>query len=66
MDVGHEPVTLDNLCYGHREAVLEGHFVQADLADNTALSRLFDTFPIEAVVHFAAFCYVGASMDSPT
>jgi UDP-glucose 4-epimerase len=65
VDGGHEPVTLDNLCYGHREAVLEGHFVQADLADNTALSRLFDTFPIEAVVHFAAFCYVGESMEAP-
>ena len=59
VDAGHEPVTFDNLCHGHREAVLEGHFVQEDLVDNAALSRLFDTFPIEAVVHFAAFCYVG-------
>jgi len=65
VDAGHEPVTLDNLCYGHREAVLEGHFLQADLADITALSRLFETFPIEAVVHFAAFCYVGESVETP-
>ena len=65
VDAGHEPVTFDNLCHGHREAVLEGHFVQADLADNAALSRLFDTFPIEAVVHFAAFCYVGESVEKP-
>ena len=65
VDAGHEPVTFDNLGYGHREAVLEGHFVQADLADNAALSRLFETFPIEAVVHFAAFCYVGESVETP-
>jgi UDP-glucose 4-epimerase len=65
VDAGHQSVTLDNLCYGHREAVLEGHFVQADLADNTALDRLFETFPIEAVIHFAAFCYVGESMEAP-
>jgi len=64
-DGGYEPVTLDNLYYGHREAVLEGHFVEADLADNNALSRLFETFPIEAVIHFAAFCYVGESVESP-
>jgi len=65
VDAGHESVTLDNLCYGHREAVLEGHFVQADLVDNFALDRLFETFPIEAVIHFAAFCYVGESMEAP-
>ena len=65
VDAGHEPVTFDNLCHGHREAVLEGHLVQADLVDNAALSRLFDTFPIEAVVHFAAFCYVGESVEKP-
>ncbi|MEJ2429968.1 MAG: UDP-glucose 4-epimerase GalE [Deltaproteobacteria bacterium] len=65
VEAGHEPVTLDNLYYGHREAVLDGHFVQVDLADETALSRLFETFPIEAVIHFAAFCYVGESMEAP-
>ena len=65
VEAGHEPVTFDNLYYGHRQAVLEGHFVQADLADETALSRLFETFPIEAVIHFAAFCYVGESMEAP-
>ena len=64
-DAGYESVTLDNLCYGHREAVLKGHFVHADLADDTALSHLFETFPIEAVIHFAAFCYVGESMEAP-
>ncbi|MGD8383263.1 MAG: NAD-dependent epimerase/dehydratase family protein, partial [Syntrophobacterales bacterium] len=65
LDAGHEPVTVDNLCYGHREAVLNGHFVQADLGDQQALSKLFESYPIEAVIHFAAFCYVGESVTSP-
>jgi len=65
VDAGHEPVTVDNLFYGHRQAVLEGHFVHADLGDKEALSRLFETFPIDAVIHFAAFCYVGESVESP-
>ena len=65
VDAGHEPVAVDNLFYGHRQAVLEGHFVHADLGDKEALSRLFETFPIDAVIHFAAFCYVGESVESP-
>ena len=59
VDAGHEPVTVDNLFYGHRQAVLEGHFVHADLGDKEALSRLFETFPIDAVIHFAAFLLRG-------
>ena len=65
INAGHEPVTADNLCYGHREAVLDGHFVHADLGDQQALTQLFESFPIEAVIHFAAFCYVGESVTSP-
>jgi UDP-glucose 4-epimerase len=64
-DAGHESVTLDNLYYGHREAVLQGHFVHADLADSEELNRLFASFSVEAVIHFAAFCYVGESMVAP-
>ena len=47
INAGHEPVTADNLCYGHREAVLDGHFVHADLGDQQALTQLFESFPIE-------------------
>ncbi|MGD8373187.1 MAG: UDP-glucose 4-epimerase GalE [Syntrophobacterales bacterium] len=65
LDADHQVVTLDNLSYGHREAVLDGHFVEADLENKEALARLFETFPIEAVIHFAAFCYVGESVTSP-
>jgi UDP-glucose 4-epimerase len=65
VDAGHAPVTVDNLSYGHRQAVLDGHFVQADLEDREALKSLFESYAIDAVIHFAAFCYVGESVTSP-
>jgi len=65
MDADHRVVTVDNLHSGHRQAVSDCHFVQADLGDREALRRLFKDFPVEAVIHFAAFCYVGESVTSP-
>lgn len=65
LDADHRFVTIDNLSSGHRQAVLDGEFVQADLKDKERLSQLFKDFPIEAVIHFAAFCYVGESVTSP-
>jgi len=62
---GYEPVVLDNLSRGHREAVQWGPLVEADLADRGALDRLFQQYRIGAVMHFAAFAYVGESMQMP-
>ena len=61
-NAGHYPVVVDNLQRGHREAVRWGPLVEADVADRAALQRLFRQYPIEAVIHFAAFAYVGESM----
>lgn len=65
VDNNHKVVTVDNLSEGHRQAVLDGQFVHADLEDKEALSHLFKNFPIQAIIHFAAFCYVGESVESP-
>lgn len=62
---GYEPVTLDNLVYGHRDAVRWGPLVQADLADRAGLERVLRDHRISAVVHFAAYAYVGESMADP-
>jgi len=62
---GHEPIVLDNLCHGHRWAVRWGPFEEMDLADRAALSTVFEKYRIEAVIHFAAFAYVGVSMTKP-
>jgi len=64
-EADHTVVTVDNLSSGHRQAVFAGRFVEVDLGDRELLRRLFKDFPIEAVIHFAAFCYVGESVTSP-
>ncbi|MFA5205402.1 MAG: UDP-glucose 4-epimerase GalE [Lentisphaeria bacterium] len=62
---GFEPVVFDNLSTGHANAVRWGPFVQADLADITAIREALVKYKITAVVHFAAFAYVGESMRDP-
>jgi UDP-arabinose 4-epimerase len=62
---GHLPVTLDSLERGHRWAVRGGPLVEADLADRAALGHALARHRIEAVIHFAAYAYVGESMAQP-
>lgn len=62
---GYETIVYDNLVYGHREAVKWGTFVQGDLADTVVLEQVFQKYQIEAVVHLAAFAYVGESVYDP-
>ena len=58
---GRDTVIYDNLVYGHREAVKWGKFVKGDLADTGQLARVFSEYSIDAVVHLAAYAYVGES-----
>jgi UDP-glucose-4-epimerase GalE len=62
---GYYPVVVDDLRTGHRSAVRWGPFIETDLADKTALNRVFETYPIAAVIHFAGGAYVGESMGAP-
>ncbi|MEW5948866.1 MAG: UDP-glucose 4-epimerase GalE [Thermodesulfobacteriota bacterium] len=62
---GLETVVFDNLIYGHREFVKWGEFVLGDLADKEHLRLCFKKYPIEAVLHFSAFAYVGESVVNP-
>ena len=63
---GVQCVIADNLIYGHREAVpLGAVFERVDLADRAALSALFDKYNFAAVIHFAAYAYVGESVQNP-
>ncbi len=62
---GFTPVTLDNLVYGHRDAVKWGPFIEGDLADRALLDRIMREHSVLAVIHFAAFAYVGESMQQP-
>lgn len=61
----YKVVVLDNLVYGHKEAVLTEHFEQVDLADKKAISEVFKKYDFDAVIHFAAYTYVGESVTDP-
>jgi UDP-arabinose 4-epimerase len=62
---GHCPITVDNLVYGHRDFVKWGPFYQVDIRDTDSLAGLMRTEKVDAVIHFAAFAYVGESMREP-
>lgn len=62
---GREVVALDNLSTGRRELVLCREFVHGDLADRAVLADTFRRYPIEAVIHFAAFTSVPESVSNP-
>jgi UDP-glucose 4-epimerase len=62
---GFIPVTLDNLVHGHERAVKWGPFVKGDLADKALLLQTLRDHEVAAVMHFAAYAYVGESMDDP-
>lgn len=62
---GFTPIAYDNLIYGHREAVRWGPLIEADIADRSRLADTIRRHDIAAVMHFAAFAYVGESMTKP-
>jgi len=65
LDEGHEPITLDSLETGHRDAVPGGQFVHADVGDRGALEAVFAAHAVDAVMHFAAYIQVQESVAAP-
>ncbi len=62
---GYRPVVYDNLSRGHREAVKWGPLIEGDILDRAHLEAVMREFKPAAVMHFAAFAYVGESMANP-
>lgn len=62
---GHLPISVDNLVYGHRWAVRWGPLEVADISDSTRMDRIFAEHRPDAVMHFAAYAYVGESVTDP-
>jgi UDP-glucose 4-epimerase len=66
-EAGHHPVIFDNLSRGNR-AVLDILKVPAEigeLEDRDLLVGVLRRHKIETVMHFAAFAYVGESVEKP-
>jgi UDP-glucose-4-epimerase GalE len=62
---GYQTVVYDNLIYGHREAAPWGDFIEGDLHDTARLVQVLTEHQITDVMHFAAFAYVGESVQDP-
>jgi UDP-glucose 4-epimerase len=63
---GYRPVVLDNLVYGHR-AALPGYvpFYEGDLGDKSLVVNVLKEESIHCVMHFAAYAFVGESVQNP-
>jgi UDP-glucose 4-epimerase len=65
LERGHDVWIYDNLSAGHRAAVPAERLVVGDLDEVARLDQVLVMQRIEAVVHFAAHCYVGESVEQP-
>ena len=64
---GRKIVVLDNLVFGHDQAIVDPgvELVVGDVGDQTLVRSLFEKFKFGAVIHFAAYAYVGESVTNP-
>ncbi len=62
---GYRPVVFDNLSRGRREAVRWGPLVEGELADRAQLGAALVEHRVSAVMHFAAYAYVGELVADP-
>ncbi len=63
---GEKVVVLDNLVYGHREAVGENAvFYKGAIGDRSLVEKIVREHSVEACMHFSAYAYVGESVEKP-
>jgi len=63
---GEKVVVLDNLVYGHRQAVAADiPFYEGEIGDTNLVEKIVGEHDIEACMHFSAFAYVGESVEKP-
>jgi UDP-glucose 4-epimerase len=65
LESGHAVTVFDNLSKGHRDAVSGADFVKGDLLNPEELKELLRECSIDVVMHYAALCYVGESVNEP-
>src|SRR5690606_5215401 len=73
LQAGHEVLVLDNLCNSSERALQRVEqlarrpltFIQGDVRNAALLKSLFETYPVEAVMHFAGLKAVGESVREP-
>lgn len=63
---GYEVVVFDNLIYGHRDFVKWGDLEKGDLKDRNVIDSVLKRHRPSAIMHFAAYAYVGESVKDPS
>ncbi len=62
----NEIIVFDNLAYGHQEFLpSQVQFIKGDLLNKEDIAEVFMSNNIDKVIHFAAYAYVGESMNKP-
>jgi len=61
----YQPIVLDSLVCGHAQAVKWGPLIHGSTDNPALLRQIFSDYQIAAVMHFAAFIFVGESVTEP-
>ena len=62
---GFTPIAYDNLVCGHLDSIKWGPFEFGDISDHARLIEVIKKHKPVAVIHLAAYAYVGESMGNP-
>ena len=63
---GESVVVIDNLVYGHRDAIEPSvKFYEGEIGDDSLIRKILSENEIEACMHFSAYAYVGESVEQP-
>jgi len=63
---GDKVVVVDNLVYGHRQAVHPDiPFYEGSIGNGELIAQIIDEHGVEDVMHFSAYAYVGESVKEP-
>jgi UDP-glucose 4-epimerase len=67
LEKGYKVVVIDNISRGNEKSLPENiPFYQIDISDKKQLTEILNKHKIDAVMHFAAFAYVGESVNEPS
>jgi UDP-glucose 4-epimerase len=63
---GHTPIVVDSLEYGHKQALPpQVPLVVGNIKDKAVLDKIFSSYKIDAVIHFAGYLMVEESVRDP-
>ncbi len=67
-EAGYSPIIYDNFSNGNRSIAtkLAVPLIEGEISDRKLLAQSFDKFAPTAVMHFAAYAYVGESVEDPS